>query len=151
MTKKHIIISTVVTLVVCIIFCLSIGAYLYLDLSSFTAKPFDIDAGEKVFTIHSGQSLDMIAENLENESLISSKTYFKLLAKLEKSDKKIQAGEYLLSAAKSPEQILKTLVKGKVKLYRITLQKQMLILHYCWKNLLKKGLKNQKKNAGSCR
>jgi len=43
------------------------------------------------------------------------------LAKLEKSDKKIQAGEYLLSAAKSPEQILKTLVKGKVKLYRITL------------------------------
>ena len=40
---------------------------------------------------------------------------------MKKAGRKLQAGEFILSAAKSPDQILKILIKGKVKLYRITL------------------------------
>jgi len=38
-----------------------------------------------------------------------------------KKNKNLQAGEYVLSGSKSPAQILDILLKGKVKLYRITI------------------------------
>ena len=97
------------------------GLFYYFDILSFIKEPASLTALEKVFTIKPGQSLKVIAGNLEKESIISNKTYFILFTKLKKVDKKLQAGEYILSASKSPEQILEILIKGKVKLYRITL------------------------------
>ena len=110
-----------VTLVILIVVCLVVSLFFYLKLSSFAKEPFKPAANEKVFTIQPGQSLNAIAKNLETELFISDQTYFKFFTKLQKSAKKLQAGEYLLSASKSPEQILEILVKGKVKLYKITL------------------------------
>jgi len=117
-SKTNILISV---LVVFFIFLLATAVFFYLDISSFIKLPAKSGSVEKVFTIQSGQSLKVIAKNLEKESFISNKTYFKLFARLQKAGKKLQAGEYLLSASKSPEQILEILVKGKVKLYKITL------------------------------
>jgi len=97
------------------------GLFYYSEISSFIKKPGNPAAVEKVFTINPGQGLKVIAGNLEKESIISNKTYFIIFTKIKKADKKIQAGEYILSASKSPEQILETLIKGRVKLYRITL------------------------------
>jgi UPF0755 protein len=97
------------------------GLFLYLDVSSFVKEPASPSAAEKVFTIAPGQSLKTIAKNLEKKSIISNKIYFSLFTKFKKAGKKLQAGEYILSAAKSPEQILTILIKGKVKLYRITI------------------------------
>ena len=96
------------------------GLFFYLDITSFIEEPASPAAVEKIFTIKPGQSLAVIAENLEKESIISNKTYFTLFTKIKKAGKKLQAGEFILSASKSPEQILEILIKGKVKLYRIT-------------------------------
>ncbi len=109
------------SLLIVIVFCLIGGLFFYLKISSFAREPFKSTSHEKVFTIHPGQSLNAISKNLETEQFISNQTYFKFFTKLQKSAKKLQAGEYLLSASKSPEQILEILVKGKVKLYKITL------------------------------
>ncbi len=84
-------------------------------------EPLNKSAREKIFIIKPGQSLKYIAANLEKESLISNSTWFTLFTKFKKADKKLQAGEYLLSASQPPEQILKILKKGKVKLYKITI------------------------------
>ena len=111
----------VFTLFVLFIFLTGYGVFFFLKISSFVQEPFTLAAKEKIFTIKPGQSLKLIAGNLEQESIISNKAYFKLFTKLKKADKKLQAGEYILSASKSPEQILEILIKGKVKLYRITL------------------------------
>ena len=97
------------------------GFFVYYQISSFIKEPLNISAPDKIFIIKPGQSLKHIAENLEKESIISNKTYFILFTKFKKADKSLQAGEYLLSASKSPEQILKILKKGKVKLYKITI------------------------------
>ena len=78
-----------------------------------------------MFSINQGQSLDSIAQNLKTQSIISNQTYFTLLVKYRKAGKKLQAGEYILSAAKSPEQILEVLLKGRVKLHRITFPEGM--------------------------
>lgn len=74
-----------------------------------------------IFQIAPGQSLSAIAANLEKQGLITRKSYFELLARFKRADKKLQAGEYLLSASQTPQQILTTLISGKVKLYRITI------------------------------
>ena len=90
-------------------------------MSSFIKEPFRLNAPEKTIAILPGQNLKIIADHLEAEGIISSRIYFALYAKFKKSGKKLQAGEYLLSASKSPEEILDMFIKGKVKLYRITL------------------------------
>lgn len=97
------------------------GIFFFLEISSFVKTPLNSDSHEKVFSILPGQSLTTIAQNLEKQSLITNRTYFKLYAALKKADKKLQAGEYLLSASQTPEQILATLLSGKVKLYKITI------------------------------
>jgi len=108
---------------------LAVGGFLFFqEMSSFVKEPFKSSAKGKVFSIKPGQSLTVIAQNLETESIISSKTYFKLFTKYKKAGKKLQAGEYILSASKSPEQILEIFLKGKVKLYRITIPEGMNII-----------------------
>ncbi len=108
-----------------VIFLAGSGFLFFQEISSFIKTPFNPTAAEKVFLIEQGQSLAVIAKNLETESIISNKTYFKLFVKYTKAEKKLQAGEYSLSASNSPEQILEVLVKGKVKLYRITIPEGM--------------------------
>ena len=97
-----------------------VGRYSYFHISAFIKNPLNPSAKEKIFIIKPGQNLKLIAANLEKESIISNKTYFMLFAKFKKAGRNLQAGEYLLSGAKSPEQILKILAQGKVKLYKIT-------------------------------
>ncbi len=97
------------------------GIYLFLDISSFIKKPFRPGSQEQTLTIVPGQSLKAIAEHLENHSIISNKLYFSIYTKIKKAGKKLQAGEYVLSGSKSPEEILDILVSGRVKLYRVTL------------------------------
>ncbi len=97
------------------------GLFFLFDISSFVKKPFKSDAPEKTITILPGQSLKTISDYLETEGIISSGFYFAVYAKFQKSGKNIQAGEYLLSASKTPEEILDMFIKGKVKLYRITI------------------------------
>lgn len=97
------------------------GIYFSFDISAFMKAPKDPGARPKTVMVQPGQGLKAIAQNLENESIISKGIYFALYAKFKKQGEKIKAGEYLLSASQSPEEILDMLVKGKVKLYRITI------------------------------
>ncbi|MBU8850283.1 MAG: endolytic transglycosylase MltG [Desulfobacterales bacterium] len=111
----------IVSIFVLSAFLISSGLFFYLELTSFIKNPANPAAIEKKFTVKPGQSLAVVAKNLEKESIISNKTYFKLFTRYKKAGEKLQAGEYILSASKSPEQILEIILQGKVKLYRITL------------------------------
>ncbi len=111
-----------VFIIINILFIISIAcaSYFYFEVTRFLNNPFNPSSSEEIFTIKPGQSLTAIARNLEKEKLITNQTYFKLFVRYKKSGKNLQAGEYLLSGSKSPIQILDILLKGKVKLYRIT-------------------------------
>ncbi|MDA3788265.1 MAG: endolytic transglycosylase MltG [Desulfobacula sp.] len=123
--KKNILKILSIVFFTLVIFLVVGGHLFYLKISSFVKEPFNPLAAEKVFSIKPGQSLAVIAQNLKTESIISNKNFFKLFTKYKKAEKKLQAGEYILSASKSPEQILEILLKGKVKLYRITIPEGM--------------------------
>ena len=137
MNKKKIKIIIVLVILSAI---LSLGIFfIFSQISSFIKTPFNPSATEKLFIIKPGENLKSIAANLEKESIISNSTYFTLFTKFKKADKKLQAGEYILSAAKSPRQILRILQKGKVKLYKITIPEGLNINGVAWlveKNLL---------------
>jgi UPF0755 protein len=119
MIKKQIKILLIIVFTF-IILLVAGGLFFFLEISSFAKKPFNSADHNRVFTIKSGQSLNFIAQNLEQQAIIANQTYFKLFTRFKKSEKKLQAGEYLLSASKTPEQILETLIKGRVKLYKLT-------------------------------
>ncbi|MCF6246815.1 MAG: endolytic transglycosylase MltG [Desulfobacula sp.] len=114
--KKKLILLSIIMLIY-----LAGMAFLYDQISSFIQSPARKGAAQILFTIHPGQSLSTIADNLENSSLITNKLYFKIFVRYKKSGTRLQAGEYLLSATQTPGQILETLLKGKVKLYKITI------------------------------
>lgn len=101
-----------------IIICAS-ALFFYYKISTFIVTPLNPFANETVFSISPGQNLATISLQLESESIISNSRYFKLYARIKKAGRKLKAGEYLLSASNSPEQILEIFLKGKVKLYKI--------------------------------
>lgn len=122
--SKNILIYTVLAL---IIIALGIVGGLALKINTYVRTPIDKTAGRQVFVISPGESLSIIAANLQRQSLIIDNWYFKLYAKFKKADKTLQAGEYVLSPAQSPGQILSTLVSGKVRLYKITIPEGLTI------------------------
>jgi UPF0755 protein len=96
-------------------------ALLYHDITTYEKKPARESAEKVVFVIPAGQKFESTLNHLYSAGIIESPTRFKLLARIRGYDKKIQAGEYLLSANMPPRLILKTLVDGKVNLYRFTI------------------------------
>ncbi len=115
-TKK--IVLTFLTLVLIIAVAAGIVGW---HFQQYANTPLAENKKTLIFQISPGQSLSAIAANLERQGLITRKSYFELLARFKKADKKLQAGEYLLSASQTPQQLLTTLLSGKVKLYRITI------------------------------
>ena len=70
------------------------------------------DPREIIFTVSSGNSLTRVANNLESEGLIRSRTVFKYLADFLGYGQKIQAGEYKVSRAMGMQEIMELLTTG---------------------------------------
>ena len=94
---------------------------LYLHLMSWADRPVGTESREKLFTISSGQGLKRTAGALQREGLISDAIRFTILARLDKKDKLLKAGEYFLSTGMTPREILSQMVEGRVHLYRLTI------------------------------
>ncbi|MDL2269602.1 endolytic transglycosylase MltG [Desulfosarcina sp. OttesenSCG-928-A07] len=94
----------------------------YLNLMVWADLPLTPGAGkDKVFTLFPGQGPKQAALSLEKEKLVSNAFRFVLLARIEGKDKKLKAGDYLLSTAMSPRKILDNMAKGRVYLHRVTI------------------------------
>ena len=70
-------------------------------------------AGETVvFTVENGEHLPHIAGRLEEQHLIRSALFLRILAKLDKTENLFKSGQYSLSASMTPRQIQNLLVSG---------------------------------------
>ncbi len=65
-----------------------------------------------VFTVEKGEHLPSIAARLEEQHLIRSALFLRLLAKLDKTENSFKSGQYSLSPAMTPRQIKNLLVSG---------------------------------------
>ena len=75
---------------------------------------------EIVVTIPKGRSLKATADILRHRSIITNPTKFIVFARFKGYDKRLKAGEYLLSAGMSPAAILEIMVNGAVRLHKLT-------------------------------
>jgi len=74
-----------------------------------------------IFDVRPGASLGQVARGLESRGLIRSAAALKLLARYRQLDGALQVGEYELSAALAPADILTRIVEGRVVVYEVVI------------------------------
>lgn len=97
------------------------GIWLAVDIHRFAHQPVDASDHQSLFIIHSGESFNELAARLKSRGVITSTARFKFYSRITGSDKRLKAGEYSLSTAMTPAQILDTIVQGKSILYHLTI------------------------------
>lgn len=92
------------------------------DFFKYPAVPPDKGSGEKIIVnIPPGQGFALTARTLHEAGIVSSLSGFRWIARIKGADKKIRAGEYLLSSDMSPHRVLEILTSGKVLLRKLTI------------------------------
>ncbi len=96
-------------------------------------------AKDTTFTIPAGASVASVADELEEQGLISSASGFVLQARIFGSDKPIQAGEFQLTAGMSQRQILEAFQSGDVIRRFVTIPEGMPSI-LVWERLMAEDL-----------
>jgi UPF0755 protein len=99
--------------------CLLVAAGL--AMVDFARQPAAPDATDQVVVVAGGQSMARVAAALERRGIVRDALKFRLLARWQGADRRIQAGEYILSGALAPREILDILVGGRVRRQRLTI------------------------------
>ena len=73
-----------------------------------------------VLNVEKGMGLSVVARSLKEKGIIRAELPFMISYYLSFSPQKIKAGEYVLSSALRPKDILEIMVKGKVYLHAVT-------------------------------
>jgi UPF0755 protein len=100
---------------------LVISIWMLNDIMEFADTSAAPHAEEKLVTISSRQPLKSTADMLFDSGIISAPNYFYLYARGFGYARRIQAGEYMVSAAMTPRQILELMVSGRIYLHRVTI------------------------------
>jgi len=93
-----------------------IGYFGYAEYQHFQAQTVSRDIAS--FEIKKGSSIRTVAKQLEQKGIIKRALFFTILAKLNKQDTKIKAGEYALKSGMNPKQILDKFTKGSTLQYQ---------------------------------
>jgi len=96
------------------------AAFLANDLWHYAHLPPDADAPSAIVTIRPGQGLNAIAQLLHHTGVIEYPFKYKLVVRLKGEAKNLKAGEYLFAASMTPLEILDKIVRGDVRLYKLT-------------------------------
>ncbi|MEW5736653.1 MAG: endolytic transglycosylase MltG [Thermodesulfobacteriota bacterium] len=91
-----------------------------LVLARYAETPFKPGERPVLVNIGKGLGLSGIAQELAEAGVIDKPKYFSLIGRIRRMQKLVKAGEYSLSAAMTPSEILDLLVSGRAVLYRIT-------------------------------
>ena len=115
MKKALLIILILLFVIVCAV------AGLIFELRIYADTPANVNSTQNVIiNVRPGQTLRTTADILRQANLIKSRLKFILISRIKGLDKHLKAGEYLLSAAMPPRQILEIMVKGEVNLHKLT-------------------------------
>jgi len=108
-----------VAVVVCSLFLACLLA-LWLAVSS-VLRPVAPEGGKRTFVVLEGWTLRDAASALEREGLIRSEKALRLLARVRGGGRGVRAGEYSLSPAMEPGEVLSILTSGRVLTHTVTI------------------------------
>lgn len=98
-----------------------VGILLYAAFYSYIENPVDSEEKTLEIEINRGTNFSGVVNLLEDGGLITNKKFFLLLAHVKGAPKNIRAGEYELNSLMSPRQIIDKLMKGRVKVYHVSI------------------------------
>lgn len=106
---------------VCILVILAgASAWLWYEYHRFVGQPADADGAPVTMDIMANASFNAVVWQLKDAGIITHPLRFKILARIKGDDTRLKAGEYELSPAMTPLEVLDTLVNSKVVLHRLT-------------------------------
>jgi len=104
-----------------LIFVFFVAAAVYVDIYIYAGKPVNAEPVKEVIIVEPGQKFKSLSQILHKKRVINYPAKFRLFSRIKGYDKRIKAGEYVLSSAMTPKKILEILVMGKVRLHRLTI------------------------------
>ena len=110
-----------IAILLILIFLFIGAAGVYLNIVGYAQKPPNTAPVEQAVIVQSGQGFKALSTLLYQKGMILHPVKFRLFARIKGYDKRIKAGEYMLSSAMTPKKILETMVDGKVYLHRLTI------------------------------
>ena len=110
-----------IAILLILIFVFIGAAGVYLNIVSYAQKPPNTAPVEQAVVVQSGQGFKALSTLLNQKGMILHPVKFRLFARIKGYDKRIKAGEYMLSSVMTPEKILEIMVEGKVYLHRLTI------------------------------
>jgi UPF0755 protein len=106
--------SRVMLLIVSLVILALLGIIAVRHIYNVKLGPVSANQTTQIFTVHSGNSVKLIASNLESAHLIRSAWAMELYVHSKNLSDKLQAGTYALSPSQGTISIVSTLSKGKV-------------------------------------
>lgn len=101
---------------------LLVGGFGLLGWWTWATKPYSSTGNSEKITIAPGTTVDQLAEELQQHQLIRSAWAFRYLASSQQENFKVDIGDYQLAPTMSPEDIIKSLLKGPQPSYnRLTI------------------------------
>ncbi|MDH4205921.1 MAG: endolytic transglycosylase MltG [Desulfobacteraceae bacterium] len=110
-----------IAILLILIFLFIGAAGVYLNIVTYAQKPPNTAPVEQAVVVQSGLGFKALSTLLYQKGMILHPVKFRLFARIKGYDKRIKAGEYMLSSSMTPKKILETMVDGKVYLHRLTI------------------------------
>ena len=121
-TARSFLIRFIVAISALLVLILSIlGIWTACDVVEYANTAGSRQPREALITVQPRQQLKTTADMLFHSEIIRSPIYFNLFARGFGYDRRIQAGEYLVSGTMTPKQILEMMASGKTFLHKITI------------------------------
>ncbi len=98
-----------------------LGVAAAVGAGNWLLSPVVASAPDALVEVRSGASLGEVSHELESRGLVRSAIAFKSLARYRKQAGELQVGEYRLSAALAPGEILSRIVEGRVATYEVVI------------------------------
>lgn len=103
-----------------IVFLLAIGLAIGFFTFQFLGSGVSNDSTEVLFDVSPGQSMTTVTQNLESQKLIKNGWLFLQYSRLRGMNAKLKKGEYALSRAMTPFEIMSVITSGKSVLRNFT-------------------------------
>ena len=98
-----------------------VAYFAWQSYTQFIESSIQLNDGENIYNVKKGSTFSRVATELEEEGVITSKDYFRVLAKINQQENKLKAGEYQLTAEMKPNDLLKMLTSGRSLQYKQTI------------------------------
>lgn len=112
-------------------------------------QPAAASGDEQVFQVKKGSSLRQVADDLQKAGLVRSARVMLLAARFQKKGNRLYAGNYLLSPAMSPMDILEKIIAGDVATVRVTIPEGFTVRQIA-ETLADKGLVDKARFIALC-